>query len=316
MRRDRVISSSLKPVEASGQSHLTSQMAARRIGCAAELACRAVHVDELRETALDLAVTGRLTAQVPNDGTADLLLATRPRRRLGIPDPVDAEDGSYSVPTLPHSWRWVVVDQLASADATAITDGPFGANLKTEHYVDAAGFRVIRLQNIGRRVFRDEHRSYITAAHFERLSRHHVVAGDLVVAGLVDPYVRCCEVPAIGPALVKADCYRFAVHPNVSSRFVMYYLNSRTAQRFAAAHHHGMTLIRIGLGNFRRLPVPLPPLAEQHRIVAQLEELLSLCEGLERRIASGETASSRLLDALLHEALASPHRSRAEQTVS
>jgi type I restriction enzyme S subunit len=197
------------------------------------------------------------------------------------------------------------VDQIAADDENAITDGPFGANLKTEHYVSEPGHRVIRLQNIGRGVFRDEHRSYIDTARFARLSKHHVRGGDLVVAGLVDPLVRCCQLPfAIGPALVKADCYRFAVHQRIDSRFALYYLNSTTAQEFAAAHHHGMTLLRIGLGNFRGIPFPLPPVAEQRRIVAKVEELLALCDRLETQLAAGQTESRRLLEAVLHHALA------------
>lgn len=50
--------------------------------------------------------------------------------------------------------------------------------------------------------------------------------------------------------------------------------------------------------------LPLPPLAEQHRIVAKVDELKSLCDRLQASLTSGEDARRRLLDALLHEALA------------
>jgi type I restriction enzyme S subunit len=51
--------------------------------------------------------------------------------------------------------------------------------------------------------------------------------------------------------------------------------------------------------------VPLPPLAEQHRIVAKVDELMALCDQLEASLTVGESARSRLLEALLHEALES-----------
>jgi type I restriction enzyme S subunit len=51
-------------------------------------------------------------------------------------------------------------------------------------------------------------------------------------------------------------------------------------------------------------PVPLPPLAEQHRIVAKVDELMSLCDRLEESLIAAQTGRSRLLNALLHEALA------------
>jgi type I restriction enzyme S subunit len=51
-------------------------------------------------------------------------------------------------------------------------------------------------------------------------------------------------------------------------------------------------------------PFPLPPLPEQHRIVAKVDELMGLCDRLEESLAAAETGRSRLLNALLHEALA------------
>jgi type I restriction enzyme S subunit len=49
--------------------------------------------------------------------------------------------------------------------------------------------------------------------------------------------------------------------------------------------------------------VPLPPLAEQHRIVAKVDELMALCDRLEASLAEIETDSRRLLESVLHEAL-------------
>jgi type I restriction enzyme S subunit len=50
--------------------------------------------------------------------------------------------------------------------------------------------------------------------------------------------------------------------------------------------------------------VPVPPLAEQRRIVAKVDELMALCDRLEASLVSGEEHRSRLLNALLAEALA------------
>lgn len=52
------------------------------------------------------------------------------------------------------------------------------------------------------------------------------------------------------------------------------------------------------------LPFPLPPLAEQHRIVAKVGELMTLCDQLEAEIEAAQTQLRRLLDALIHTALA------------
>src|SRR5579872_6070240 len=100
----------------------------------------------------------------------------------------------------PPGWEWASVESLATAAVRAITDGPFGSNLKTEHYSDS-GPRVIRLQNIGDGVFRDEY-AHISREHFERLKAHEVEAGDVVVALLGDELPRACSIPAgVAPAI-------------------------------------------------------------------------------------------------------------------
>ncbi len=263
-------------------------------------------VDALEQTILQLAVRGLLVPQDAADVPAQELSVQiqrlrKSRRKITPPDSDAIADAGVE---LPSGWSWCSVDQVSADDETAITDGPFGANLKTEHYIEAEGFRVIRLQNIGAGVFRDEHRAYIDEERYNRLIRHAAHAGDIVVAGLVDESIRCCIVPeGVGAAIVKADCYRFAVHENVSTEYLCLYLCSETAHRFASAHHHGLTLTRIGLGNFRSVPVPLPPAGEQRRIVARVNELRRFCAGLRLLLDRGRYAQAALAEALIDQSL-------------
>jgi type I restriction enzyme, S subunit len=66
----------------------------------------------------------------------------------------------------------------------------------------------------------------------------------------------------------------------------------------------GQAYPAINDSDFAVLPIPLPPLAEQHRIVAKVNELMALCDQLEARLTTTEADSRRLLEAVLHEALA------------
>lgn len=59
----------------------------------------------------------------------------------------------------------------------------------------------------------------------------------------------------------------------------------------------------LNLENIRSLTVPLPPLAEQHRIVAKVDQLMALCDQLEASLNVATTTRSRVLDALLAETL-------------
>src|SRR4051812_39673594 len=100
---------------------------------------------------------------------------------------------------MPVGWSTARLGDLAAAEPRAITDGPFGSNLKTADYTDS-GPRVVRLQNIGDMRFLDDE-SHISDAHYERLSAHAVQANDVLVAGLGEQLPRACLAPAsLGPA--------------------------------------------------------------------------------------------------------------------
>lgn len=198
------------------------------------------------------------------------------------------------LPELSEGWCWASIDQLAATEDHALCDGPFGSNLKTSHYT-VNGPRVIRLQNIGEGVFIDA-RAHIAADHYRRLQKHAVSAGDVIVASLGQDLPRACMVPELlGKAIVKADCLRFAVHRSLMlPQFAMHALNSPMARKHAEDLIHGVGRPRIGLTLLRTFPLPLPPLAEQTRIVAAVERMQSV----ELELTSVAGASLTRLDHL------------------
>jgi type I restriction enzyme S subunit len=174
---------------------------------------------------------------------------------------------------LPSGWAETTLGELAAPEPSAITDGPFGSSLKTEHYV-ASGARVIRLTNIGNGPFLDDDAAYITDAHFAHLLKHQALPGDLVTAALGDPLGRTCIVPEnIGLAIVKADCFRFRCHPVINKDYLHGWLNSPQARQSFVERSHGIGRLRINLRDYRVTPVLLPPDAEQRRIVAKVDTL-------------------------------------------
>lgn len=191
---------------------------------------------------------------------------------------------------LPAGWVWVSVEDLV-ATRNELTDGPFGSNLKTEHYQDS-GPRVIRLQNIGDGEFFDDE-AHISAAHFNRLRKHEAVAGDIVVAMLGSDLPRACLVPrSIGPAIVKADCVRLRPDTRlVDRRYAVAGFNSPTVRHQAEALVHGVGRPRLGLKWFRGLRFPLAPVLEQARIMEAVDSQLSR---LDAAVASLETAQTKL----------------------
>jgi len=205
------------------------------------------------------------------------------------------------MPELPTGWTWATVEQLAAPEPNSITDGPFGSNLKTEHYMES-GPSVIRLQNIGDGIYIDE-KAHITQAHFERLQKHRVFAGDVVIAGFGENPPRSCIIAeSLGPAVVKADCIRFKPHSSVMPKYMNAALNSEPVRKRTKGMVHGVGRPRLNLGEIKSIVLPLPSLAEQTRIVAEVERRLSVVEELESVVSANLQRATRLRQSILQKA--------------
>jgi type I restriction enzyme S subunit len=167
---------------------------------------------------------------------------------------------------VPAHWTLMSLARVTEAKC----DGPFGSGIKSEHYTDT-GAVVIRLQNIRAEGFNAGDPAFIALDYFEQeLRRHEVLAGDVLVAGLGDDnniVGRACVAPDnLGPALVKADCFRFRVQlTRVRPRFLAAQLTAG-APADAGRLSSGSTRSRIPLGEMASRPVCLPPLSEQDAI--------------------------------------------------
>ncbi|WP_369043715.1 restriction endonuclease subunit S [Streptomyces sp. Midd1] len=165
-----------------------------------------------------------------------------------------------------------------------MTDGPFGSSLTSSHYSDE-GARVVRLGNIGSARFKDADAAFIPMSYFRELRRHEVKAGDLLIAGLGDerhPVGRACIAPdGLGPAIVKADCYRVRLDENrLTHRFAAWALGSSTVSDQVSASTRGSTRSRINLEVAREIHLPVPPVEEQRRIAEFLDAETTRIDGL------------------------------------
>jgi len=203
---------------------------------------------------------------------------------------------------LPQGWRWITLAEAASDERRAITDGPFGSNLKSSHYT-AHGPRVIRLQNIGVGEFLNAE-AHVSHEHFEALKTHEAKAGDVVMASLGDDLPRACVVPAwLGPAIVKADCPRVRPRSEVNPEFLAACLNSRPVRKQAATTVHGVGRTRLKLADAKRLRLPLPPRAIQDEFVARLTEMSAGVSELSRARDAALAKADRMKRSILSQVL-------------
>jgi type I restriction enzyme, S subunit len=96
---------------------------------------------------------------------------------------------------------------------------------------------------------------------------------------------------------------RFAISKRLDRRFVRLCIDAPPYQAWMAGETKGVALQGVNVGDFRRMPLPIPPLVEQHRIVAKVDELMALCDRLEAQLTTTQTQSRLLLESTLHQAI-------------
>jgi type I restriction enzyme S subunit len=171
-----------------------------------------------------------------------------------------------------------------------------------EQYVEG-GVPFLRSQNVRANRFRAGGLISISRAFHRAISKSALAPGDVVVVRSGNVGTAC----VIPPSLPEANCSDLVVVKRPSAvlpEYLCFYLNS-----LAAVHVEegtvGVALTHFNTKSVATMPIPLPPLAEQHRIVAKVDELLALCDHLEAQLTTTQTETRRLLEAVLHQALAS-----------
>ena len=218
------------------------------------------------------------------------------------PDVPLKDSGVEWLGEIPAHWNCLSIARVTLSRC----DGPFGSNLKSQHYSDN-GVRVIRLQNIGAPDFLDSDQVYIEATHARTLGDHSVLKGDLLVAGLGDdahPVGRACVAPAgLDQAIVKADCFRFRIDQKKAlSEFAAYQL-SATALAAAGYFVTGSTRLRMNLTTTAAKKIALPPLPEQRTIAAFLDRETAQIDGLVAKVRGAIDRLKELRTALISAAV-------------
>jgi len=140
----------------------------------------------------------------------------------------------------------------------------------------AAGIRLIQTGNVGLGVFkaRDGKARYVSGDTYKRLRCTEIFEGDCLISRLPDPVGRACLIPDTGERMITAvDCtiVRFRRDVVLPAFFGLY---SQSTDYLEAVNSQttGATRSRISRSSLGRIPVPVPPIPEQRRIVTVLDE--------------------------------------------
>ncbi len=296
--RDRLAAASLVRLNAPDTD--TFQADARfALNVMPALSARPDQVKQLRQTILNLAVRGKLVKQDPADEPAsELLRRVSSARRLSTAEQARRSEGEMGA-MRPRGWEQVAWSQVCDF----VTSGSRG----WAEYYATSGACFIRAQNIRFGTLLLDNLACVRPPKSAEGSRTQVRMGDLLVvitgAGVTNPALLDRD---LGEAYISQHVALVRPNDGQLSRWLLLCMMADEGGRAELVRcAYGSGKPGLNLDNIRTLRSPLPPLAEQRRIVAKVDELMALCDQLEESLNRADTVTSRLLDALLHEAIVS-----------
>ena len=174
---------------------------------------------------------------------------------------------------VPSHWRYVTLKEVVPPGGV-FSDGDW---VESKDQDPEGEVRLIQLADIGDGRFLDKSDRYLTREKAGELNCTMLEEGDLLVARMPDPLGRACLFPgSTRPCCTVVDvCIVRTAENNVDHRWLMHAVNSPQFRAAVSGLKSGTTRERISRKNLARIEFPVPPLPEQRRIVAKIEELFS-----------------------------------------
>jgi type I restriction enzyme S subunit len=303
-RRDQLTSATLKDLRG-----ITSQEALREsarffINHLPKLIVRPAHIKQIRQTILDLAIKGQLVPQDSGDEVASVLLQCIVARKASLIGEAKIRrtkacrllDPSNVPHHIPESWTWAML-----GDITDIGTGSTPTRTQLSFWNGGTiPWTTSGSTSQGIITSSDEH---VTEAAVKAHRLRLYQPGTLLVALYGQGKTRG-QVATLGIAsTINQACA--AVCPLQGYESVQLYLKLLLLKNYDEVRllSAGGTQPNLNVQKIKEILVPLPPLVEQNRIVAKVEELMALCDRLEVQLTAARTLSRNLVDAVLSEAL-------------
>jgi len=269
-----------------------------------------------RAAILKAACEGRLVSQDPSDEPAsqllEYILAERRAKweahlrangkdptkvKYQEPDPLEVE----VLPELPEGWLWARWGQIGFSQN--------GRSFPSEHY-QTAGAKLLRPGNLhsnGRIVWTKENTRYMPEKWAVDFPSFIVGPRELVMnltaQSLKDEFLgRVCLTGFNERCLLNQRLARLAP-VSVLPEYLLWMFKSEVFRRFVSGLNTGSLIQHMFTSQLADFMLPLPPLAEQHRIVAEVERRLSVVQEVEETVEANLKRAERLRQAILKRAL-------------
>jgi type I restriction enzyme, S subunit len=267
-----------------------------------------VEIERARASVLKAAVEGRLVpteaalaraegrSYEPASALLERVLEERRRRHEemhGGKKYKPAVEPETAGTPLPQGWVWATLDSLADV---------VGGITKNKDYVDGRDVPYLRVANVQRGILDLSVVKTILAPE-EKIRKLRLQPGDILLneGGDRDKLGRGWVWEGqIEECIHQNHVFRARVHGGlVDSKYVSHYANSLGQSYFLGSGKQTTNLASISLANMKRLPIPLPPREEQHRIVAEVSRRLSVLDTLAHTVARNLARCTALRQSIL-----------------
>jgi type I restriction enzyme, S subunit len=259
----------------------------------------AISPADLRKSILTLAVQGKLVHRIESEGLAADIL-----KQAGV-----SEEPPEDLPELPTHWIWARLGSIATRMDSGwspacipepAAEGEWGV-LKT------TAVQTLQYQEVQNKAL---------PPNLEPRPEHEVMDGDILFtrAGPMNRVgILCVARPTRKKLIISDKIIRFHLVVGIDPDFAALSMNAGFSSTVVEGLKSGMAASQVNISQpkLRSVPIPLPPLAEQRRIVAKVEQLMALVDALELQLAASRATAENLLAAVVAELTEGTHASPA-----
>jgi len=255
-------------------------------------------IDQLKQTILQLAVMGRLVSRNPRDDSAIKLVAQLKKETtrgtwITQNHPVIDDQIPFK---LPSNWVWMTTQQI-SRDGHPITYGIL------KPIWEKNGIPTVRVTEMKTGEILVESLPKCQPARAEKFSKTTLDEGDLLISKDGTIGKTAFVPPELKGGNITQHVLRFPISKRINRYYIKICIDAPCIQQWIRGETKGVALKGINVSDFRRLPLPIPPLEEQHRIVTKVDELMTLCDTLKARIKDAQTSQTQLADTIVEQAV-------------
>ncbi len=250
---------------------------------------------DLRKSILTLAVQGKLVHRVTCDGIGSDILK----------DAKVTEAPPDDVPKLPEHWTWARLGSIA----TRMDSGWSPACSSEPADIDEWG--VLKTTAVQTLQYQEVQNKALPPSLSPR-PEHEVLDGDILFtrAGPMNRVgILCVARPTRKKLMISDKIIRIHLVAGIDPDFAALAMNAGHSSTLIEGLKSGMAASQVNISQpkLRSVPIPVPPLAEQRRIVAKVEQLMTLVNALETQLAASRAIAANLLSALVAELTGTPN---------